>query len=275
MKNKMKVICAAVMALQVSYGVQADVLELKNKSILEGNYVGGTSDTIRFQVGADTKVIPTGEIMALTFTGANSKAGASSQPAPNSGATGAAVGVAAGGAAAAAGSQSAAASTPVTIPAGTELAVVMDNGVDSSRDSVGTRFTGKLQKDVVVNGQVAIPTGSMVAGQLNQAKEAGRLAGQSMLGLTLTSITLHGQQLPLATEDVTLAGSQEGRKTARRAGAGAAIGALANGGEGAAKGAAIGGAASMGKGDAAAVPPGAVVPFRLKQPITLGGAAGS
>ena len=111
----------------------------------------------------------------------------------------------------------------------------------------------------------------MVAGQLNQAKEAGRLAGQSVLGLTLSSITVNGQQIPLATEDFTLAGSQEGRKTARRAGAGAAIGAMANGGEGAAKGAAIGGAASLRKGEAASVPAGAVVPFRLTQPVTVGG----
>jgi len=47
----------------------------------------------------------------------------------------------------------------------------------------------------MINGKVAIPAGSMVAGQVNQAKEAGRLAGQSVLALTLTGITINGQQI--------------------------------------------------------------------------------
>jgi hypothetical protein len=280
MNNRKIVICTAILGMQVLYGAQADVLELKNKSILQGKYAGGTSETIRFQVGAETKVIPLSDIVALTITPMGPGTTSSSQAAPSSGAPGTAAGVAAGsaaGGAARAQPGPAATATPaaaaLSVPAGTQLDVVMDRGVDSARDSAGTRFTGKVQKDVTVNGQVAIPAGSMVAGQVNQAKEAGRLAGQSVLGLTLTAITINGQQVPVATDDFTLAGAQEGRKTARRAGGGAAIGAIAGGGSGAATGAAIGGAASLRKGEAAAVPAGAVVPFRFTQPVTVGSPA--
>jgi len=264
-----KIICAAILGVQGFYGAHADVLELKNKSVLDGKYAGGTSETIRFQVGAETKVIPLSDIVALTITGTKPGAASSGQAAPNSGGSGSATGVAAGSAAGAAATGQPAAAASFTVPAGTELVVLMDRAVDSARDSAGTRFTGKLQKDVAVNGQVAIPAGSMVAGQVNQAKEAGRLAGQSVLGLTLTAITIKGQEVPVATEDFTLAGAQEGRKTARRAAGGAAIGAMADGGEGAAKGAAIGSATALRKGEAQVVPVGAAVPFRLTQPVTV------
>jgi len=264
MNHLKKIICTAVLGVQGLYGVHADVLELKNKSVLDGKYAGGTAETIRFQVGAETKVIPLSDIVALTVTGAKPRAASSGQ-----GATGSATGVAAGAAAGAAATGQPAAAASFTVPAGTELVVLMDRAVDSAKDSAGTRFTGKLQKDVSVNGQVAIPAGSMVAGQVNQAKEAGRLAGQSVLGLTLTGITINGQEVPLATEDFTLAGAQEGRKTARRAAGGAAIGAMADGGDGAAKGAAIGSATALRKGEAQVVPAGAAVPFRLTQPVTV------
>ncbi len=167
----------------------------------------------------------------------------------------------------------AAAITPVTIPAGTPLQVRMDQAVDSSQNVTGSRFSGKMENPVVVNGQVAIPAGATVMGQVAQAEQAGRLKGQSSLDLVLTDVNINGQTVPLMTQGVSQAGAQEGRKTVRRSGAGAAIGGIAGGGEGAAKGAAIGGATALGKGQAVSVPAGAVVEFRLAQPVTIQAAA--
>lgn len=286
----MNTICKLMMlagcGLGAVWSARGDVLELKNKQIIQGAYQGGTAQSIRFQVGAETRVVPVSDVVALTFTGGG-------QPAAGQGTGGAAAGTAAGAAAgtaagaasqpsaqttapgqpAAPGQPQAAATTPVTIPAGTSLQVRMDRAVDSSRDPTGTRFSGKLENPVVVNGQVAIPAGATVMGQVAEAQQAGRLKGQSSLDLVLTDVNVNGQTVPLVTQGVAQAGAQEGRKTVRRSGAGAAIGGIAGGGEGAAKGAAIGGATALGKGQAVSVPAGAVLEFRLAQPVTVQAAA--
>jgi len=76
--------------------------------------------------------------------------------------------------------------------------------------------------------------------------------------------------VPIATSGYTDAGDRSVRKAARGAAAGAAIGAIADGGEGAGKGAAIGAAASgLKKGETISVSPGAVLEFRLQQPVTI------
>jgi phage-related tail protein len=60
---------------------------------------------------------------------------------------------------------------------------------------------------------------------------------------------------------------------ARGAAAGAAIGAIGDGGDGAGTGAAIGAVASgLKKGDAISVPPGTLLEFRLQQPVTINAA---
>ena len=100
---------------------------------------------------------------------------------------------------------------------------------------------------MIVGGKVAIPAGSPATGKLTQAQEAKRLAGESKLQLVLTDVTVNGQKIPIMTENMEITGAKEGKKTARRAATGAAIGGIADGGDGAAKGAAIGGATALGK----------------------------
>src|SRR3954466_14837346 len=206
---KLKTILLPLALASACIGVQssADVLETKSKGTLNGQYQGGTADSIRFKVGNDTQTVSINDIVALTFTGRGASQGATGTGA--AAATGAAAGAAAG----------SSASSAVNIPAGTSLRIVMDTGVDSSRDKTGTRFSGKTAEDVMVDGKIGIPKGSPVTGRLNQAKEAGRLAGQSMLELDLTDVTVNGQRFPLMAEPMQMAGAQEGRKTARRAGA--------------------------------------------------------
>src|SRR5688572_12199854 len=47
---------------------RADILELKNRNILNGKYAGGTQETVRFDTTAGLQIIPTDQIVALTFT---------------------------------------------------------------------------------------------------------------------------------------------------------------------------------------------------------------
>jgi hypothetical protein len=231
---------------------QADVLELKNGQVLTGKYLGGTAGTIRFETGAGTKVIETGQALALTFT-ASSSAAAAPAAAPKS-------------APAAAGAPAAAAPSSVSIPAGTTLLVRMLDGA-SSNDARGKRFTTTLETDLVVGGVMVAKAGTKVYGRVQAAQKAGRFAGQSSLDLRLAELTVGGSLVPIMTGPYAQAGAKSIGKTAKGAAAGAAIGAIAGD---AGKGAAIGAVASgLKKGQAVTVPPGTLLEFQLQQPLNL------
>ena len=233
----------------------ADVLELKNGKVLNGQYVGGTAATLRFETSAGLEVIETSQALALTFTTSASSAAApvaaqatSATPPPT-----------------------AAAPSSITINAGTALVVRMVDAV-SSKDPQGKRFTTTLESDLVVNGTLVAKAGTKIYGRVESAKQAGRFAGQSTLDLRLSEIAIGPSLVPIVTSGYTQAGDKSIKKTARGAAAGAAIGAIADddSGEGAAKGAAIGAVASgVKKGQGVAVNPGTLLEFKLQQPLTV------
>jgi len=249
-------LCLTAGLLGWAAAVSADVLELKNGQTLSGKYVGGTAGTIRFETSAGVQVVETGQALALTFTGGGSAGAAATAPA-------------AAPAAAAPAPAAAPAATSATIPAGTTLLARMVDPV-SSRDPQGKRFTTTLDADLAVNGVVVVKAGTKVYGRVQSAQQAGRYAGQSKFDLQLTEIALGPNLVPIMTSGYTDTGARSGGKTARGAAGGAAIGAIAGGGEGAAKGAAIGAVASgIKKGEALSVSPGALLEFRLQQPVTV------
>jgi phage-related tail protein len=140
----------------------------------------------------------------------------------------------------------------------------------SSRDPQGKRFTTVLETDLVVNGTMVAKAGTKVYGRVQSAKQAGRYAGQSSLDLRLSEMAVGPTLVPLVTSGYTQAGAKSMQKTAKTAAAGAAIGAIADGGDGAAKGAAIGAVASgLKKGQPITVNPGTLLEFKLQQPLTV------
>jgi hypothetical protein len=151
----------------------------------------------------------------------------------------------------------------------------MIDSVDSSKNSVGSRFTASLETNVEVGGVVVAPAGSKVFGRLAQAKEAGRVAGKSQLQLELTEIVIGGTAFPIFSSDYQVSGKNSGGRTAKRlvggAGLGAVIGGIAgNAGKGAAIGALAGTtAAVVQKGEKVSVPSETLLEFRLQQPASL------
>jgi hypothetical protein len=251
---KKKFLLTAI-SLAVVLVARADVLELKNGKVLTGNYVGGTAGTIRFETGQGVQVVETSQALALTFTASSAASGA---PAASS----AAVSPTAAPAAAAA----APAASSVAIPAGTTLLVRMVDGA-SSKDSKGKRFTTTLESDLIVNGQMVAKAGTKVYGRVENAQNAGRYAGKSMLDLRLTDLTVGGALVPIVTGPYAQGGAGSMGKTARGAAAGAAIGAIAGD---AGKGAAIGAVASgVKKGQPVVVAAGTLLEFNLQQPLTV------
>jgi hypothetical protein len=138
----------------------------------------------------------------------------------------------------------------VTIPAGTELSVVLSSSLDSGKNKAGDTFTGNLSEPVVVNGKTVLQSGAKVEGTVVAAEGSGRVSGKASMSLALTSVIIKGKTVSISTKThAEEAQSSKGRDAAiigGGAGVGAAIGAIAGGGKGAAIGAAVGGAGGTG-----------------------------
>lgn len=159
----------------------------------------------------------------------------------------------------------------VTIPAGTTLLVRSVDTLDSKQSNTGQRFTVTLEADLVADGKVVAPRGTQAYGMLTHAKSGGRVVGKSELTVELTSILINDQSVPIVTETVeSAAPKSETRKSARNVGIGAAIGAIADGGDGAATGALVGlGASALTRGKQVQIPAGSILQFRLIAPLTV------
>jgi hypothetical protein len=166
----------------------------------------------------------------------------------------------------------------VTIPAGTNLTVVLSTTLNSGKNKAGDTFTGNLGEPVVVGGNTVLAKGTKVEGKVVAAEGSGRVSGKATMSLALTSATVGGKTISLNTKDL----SAEAASTKKRdaavigggAGVGAAIGAIAGGGKGAAIGAAVGGGAGTGtvlatKGKEVEYPAETRLEFTLEQAVKL------
>src|SRR5258708_5118017 len=87
----------------------------------------------------------------------------------------------------------------ITIPSGKVLTVQLADEVGSKTSQPGQSFGGSLAKAVEVNGETAIPAGAKVEGTVADAKAMGHFAGGALLQLSLNSITVGGEHLPVPT----------------------------------------------------------------------------
>ena len=140
----------------------------------------------------------------------------------------------------------------VTVPAGTQLTVRLNDSLDSERNQVGDSFHATLGAPIVIDDETVIPSGADVIGHVVDVKSAGRFAGNSALTLELTSLSVNGKTYNIQTNQWSRQGKGEGKNTAVKAGGGAALGAIIGGLAGGGKGAAIGSVAGAGAGTGAA-----------------------
>jgi hypothetical protein len=171
-----------------------------------------------------------------------------------------------------------AAPPPVVVGAGTVLAVTIDQTVSSKDNAAGDRFEASLAAPVIVDGKEAIPAGAKAMGVVTLAHSAGRFKGNATLGVTLTSVTVHGKPYDVRTSSFEEASKGRGKRTAIGAGGGAALGAIIGAIAGGGKGAAIGAGAGAGAGTAGAaltgnrditIPAERKIDFRLRQPLEI------
>ncbi len=166
----------------------------------------------------------------------------------------------------------------VTIPEGTVVTVRTIDSIDSTTSSAGQSFRGSLDAPVVGGDQVVLPKGLNVKLKLVQADSAGKFKGQSILTVSLDSVTYQGKTYTLASTDVQEKGASRGKRSAAVIGGGAVLGALIGGLAGGGKGAAIGAGLGAGggtavqamtKGEQVRIPSETRLDFTLHSPVDV------
>jgi len=166
----------------------------------------------------------------------------------------------------------------LTVPAGSELAIRINQNINVKHSHAGDHFSGEVVEPVVVNGSEVIPRGTHVSGRVDEAHRRGHFKGASILELRLTSMTLNGAEYALDTHDNVHTKKGKGKRSAGfiagMTGAGMIIGGVATGGVGLA----IGGAAGAGAGTLIAgttgnrdidIPAESIVHFRLADDLVV------
>ena len=225
----------------------ADVVELKNGTVVDGTYMGGTQSSVRFQVSGELKVFSKADILAITFTSLSTSPKATA----------------------------AVVSAPVvsepnrkTIPSGTVLLVKISEDITTQNKKSGAKFAAVLQNKLIVSGVEVAPAGATVYGQVLKSQKGGIGSRRALLEITLTQILVDGALKEIKTSVLTGEGEKGG--LGRKILKGAAIGALADGNSGAEDGAKIGaGIGILAGGKHAGLAQGEVIEFILTEALPL------
>jgi hypothetical protein len=229
----MRLIIAAMALACASLGF-ADTITLKNGSVINGTYLGGTARQVRIDDGASVQTLDVRDIQRIEFGGMAPPPPPppppqqQMMPPPQAMAQ-----VPAGG---------------FTLPAGTNFVIRMIDSVDSERDRLGQSFRASLDQPVMIDGNQVIPRGADVMVKLVDSKQSGKLAGRTELALSLQSVSVNGRMVDVNTQTVKEQSSSRTARTAKVAGGTAALGAIIGGIAGGGKGAAIGAGAGAATG---------------------------
>ena len=168
----------------------------------------------------------------------------------------------------------------LTIPAGTNLPVVLDTGVSSETSRAEQPVTAHLSRAITVDGMTALPEGSRVTGVVTNATRSGKVKGNAHIAMRFDSVTPRGddQRYDIRTTSVGRTAPSTKKNDAMKIGApaagGAIIGAIVGGKKGAAIGTAVGGGAGAGvvlstRGKEVGLAKGAALTLKLSAPVTI------
>jgi hypothetical protein len=167
----------------------------------------------------------------------------------------------------------------VNVPAGTNLAIRINQRISVKSSREGDRFDGEFVEPVLAqNGRVIVPKGTPVGGVVDYSHQRGHFKGRSLLELRLTSMTLNGISYPLETHDLARGKKGKGKRSAALIGGGAGLGMLIGGVASGGTGLLIGGLAGGGAGTAVSgltgnrdvvIPSESIVHFKLADDLML------
>lgn len=183
----------------------------------------------------------------------------------------------------------------VTLPAGTRLAVVLENGLSTRTAKAGDSIYMRTSFPITQNNRIIVPVGSYVRGELLESKRPGRIKGRGEFRLRLNTLIFPngytvdllavprsadggGKETTDSEGKVTGPGGK-GRDAETIAGTtvtGAGIGAIADGAKGLGIGAGVGAAAGLAavlltRGPDAHLPRGSSLDVVIERELTLDG----
>jgi hypothetical protein len=167
----------------------------------------------------------------------------------------------------------------VVVPAGTALALRLEDRLSTDESHSGDAFRATVADPVTLDGAVVIPSGAEVSGHVLDVEPAGHISGHGRLQLAFDDLAVGAQHFRLETHSVMYQSGSHARRSAEFIGGGAAIGGLIGGltgrsGGSAAGGALLGGAAGTaaslsGQRPGLAFPPGTLIHVRLDRDLPL------
>jgi hypothetical protein len=182
----------------------------------------------------------------------------------------------------------------VTVPAGTEVPLLLKSAIDTKNTRIGDGVYCQTAFPVVVDNVIVIPAGTYVKGEVVRSQRAGRIKGRAEVLFHFNTIifpngytvdmpgTIHhdsgSANASVDDEGVIKADSQKG-KDAKTIGTGAGVGAAGGGiitgtRAGALGGAGIGGLAGLAtvlltRGQDLRIEPGTSLKMLLERPLTV------
>jgi hypothetical protein len=178
--------------------------------------------------------------------------------------------------------------TPVSansLPTGSVLTVSLDQQVGTKTSKVGDTFSATVVDPVVAsNGQTVVPAGTKVYGKVTGLQDSNNAGQKAAIRLDFERININGVERPfeanITATQLQKQGEDSRNETLKKAGigaaAGAVLGAVIGGGDvskilgGAAIGAAAGTVISLGTGEVDAVlPAGSKMTLQTTQQVTL------
>jgi hypothetical protein len=139
----------------------------------------------------------------------------------------------------------------VSIPAGTNLTIRINQHISVKTSRAGDPFDGEVVEPVLGgNDRVVIPKGAPVSGVVVKSHRRGHFKGSSILELRLTYLTLNGSRYRLDTGDLTRTKKGKGKRSAAFIGGGTGLGMLVGGVASGGVGLLVGGLVGAGGGTA-------------------------
>jgi type IV secretion system protein VirB10 len=184
-------------------------------------------------------------------------------------------------------------SDKIRVPAGTHVAVVLENGISTGSAKAGDSVYFHTSFPITQNNHIIIPVGSYLRGELIESKRPGKVKGRGEfrmrldtlifpngytvdLNATPRSADTGGKETMDSEGKITSAGGkgQDVKTVAETTATGAGIGAIADGAKGLGIGAGIGAAAGLGavlltRGPDAHLPRGSALDVVLEHELTL------
>ena len=167
----------------------------------------------------------------------------------------------------------------VVVPASSVVGLHVETSITSETARVEDRVEARVTRDVMADGQVAIPAGTRVIGDVTLVERGGKMKDKARLGVRFHTLVLaDGKHVPFRTDAIYREGSSPGAESARKIGGAAVGGAILGAIIGGAKGAAIGGATGAAGGsavvmagdrNAATLPSGTIVTVRVASPVAI------